>query len=463
MTKWLPRPDKDAHPRYLALANAIAADIGTGRLQFSAKLPTQRALAHAVGLSVHTVSNAYAELQRRGLIAGEVGRGTYVTFRSDHGEPRFILGRREKEMIDLSIVRPAIGAIHSDRIAAALAEIAGSGDHAALLACRPIAGFDSHRVAGAHWLNLHGHDVGPEQVMIVNGCAHGILVALATLIKPGDIVATEALTDHGLIALASVLHFRLCGIDFDTDGLRPDAFERACRQGGVKVLVVTPNYSNPTATVMPEERRRQVAEIAQRYDVTIVEDDVFLPLLPEQMPPLAAFDRKRAFYITSLTKSLVSGLRVGYVVAPEMMMPRLETRLRASSWMATPLVSEIAARWIMDGTARLLADWQRAELSARGAILRQHLADHVFCAPPGAPHAFLDLPAAWRPANFATHARLAGVAVTPAEPFVVGENPEPQAIRVTLGAATYQRQLSTGLERLATLFAENPEPAYISF
>lgn len=464
MTNWLPQLDAGIRPRYLALANAIAADIEAGRLPPGARLPTHRNLAYRLGISVHTVSNAYAELDRRGHVIGQVGRGTFVTFsaRPDLQEPGFILGRRESQLVDMSILRPAVGPIHAERIRDVLNRVALDQEYSSLLACRPIAGLDHHRVAGATWVNKHGHSVGPERVMLVNGCAHGLLVALATLTKPGDIVATEALTDHGLIALAGVLHFRLRGIEYDEHGIVPDALERAGHASDIKVLVLTPNYANPIATVMPEDRRRQIARIARRQEIIIVEDDVFGPLLPHPVPPVAAFDPNRALYITSFTKTLVSGLRVGYMVAPEDLMPRLETRLRASSWMATPLVAEIATRWIEDGTAGELMIWQQTEMRERLEILHRHLPGHTYQAKPNTPHVFLDLPSTWRPANFATHARLQQVAVTPAEPFVVGESPEPQAIRITLGAATSKRQLDVGLKRLDKLLSEESEPAYIN-
>lgn len=464
MSKWIPRLDDQVRPRYLALADAIAHDIDAGVLTPGARLPTHRHLAHALGISVNTVGSAYAELERRGYVVGQVGRGTYVTLslRSDMQEPGFILGRREAHLIDMSILRPAIGPVHGERIGEVLAGISEDQEYASLLACRPIAGLDHHRVAGANWLNRHGHPVSPERVLLVNGCAHGLLVALATITKPGDVVATEALTDHGLIALASILNFRLRGIDYDAQGLVPDAFERACRSNDIKVLVVTPNYANPLATVLPEDRRRRIVEIAARHDVTIIEDDVFLSLLPEPMPSIAGLAPDRTIYVTSLTKTLLSGLRVGYLVAPEALMPRLEIRLRASSWMATPLVAEIAARWMEDGTAVELAGWQQNEMRERCDILNRHLAGHRFHAEPNTSHVFLELPSAWRPANFATHARLKGVAITPAEPFVVGERPEPQAVRITLGAATSRRQLDVGLQRLAALLSQDPEPAYIN-
>jgi DNA-binding transcriptional MocR family regulator len=461
MTNWLPNLGNRDGPRYLVLAEAITEAIESGDLPPATRLPTHRQLAHRLGLSVHTVSSAYAEVERRGYVVGEVGRGTFVSLRTGLDEARFILDRRPTDLVDMSILRPATGRIHAERIRAVLSEMAESEDYSTLLACRPIAGLDRHRLAGATWLNRHGHAVAADRVLIVNGCAHGLTVALATLTKPGDTVATEALTDHGTIALASILHVKLRGLETDDEGIIPDAFAAACHGGDVRVLVCTPNYANPTGTLMPEARRRRLAEIARHHGVVVVEDDVFLALSSEPIPPIAALVPEHSVYITSMTKTIVSGLRTGYLVAPDALMHRMIARLRATSWMATPIAAEIATRWIADGTADELVAWQRAELDTRLALLNRRLGGYEYIAYPHAPHVFLSLPSSWRAENFATQAKLRHVAVAPAEPFVVGRLPEPQAIRITLGAATSRTQLDSGLAALAQLLVEEPEPAYL--
>lgn len=461
MTKWTVDLKGAEAPIYLALAERIARAIESRQIAPASRLPTHRRLAHELGISVHTVSNAYAELERRGYVVGEVGRGTFVNVSPGPEESRFILDRRDHDLIDMSILRPASGRIHAEAVRATLRQMADGGEHAALLACRPIAGQERHRSAGATWLARLGLAVTPDRVLIVNGCSHGLLVALSALTKPNDAVATEAITDYGIIALANLLHVQLHGIECDGKGLIPDAFERACRSADMRVLVTTPNYTNPTATVMPEGRRRRIAEIAQAHDVAIVEDDVFGPLLPEPLPPLSSFAPATSVYITSLTKTVMSGLRVGYLVAPEALVPRIVTRIRATSWMATPIVADIAARWIEDRTIGALVDWQKAELAARLDIALRHLGGYGLRARPNTPHVFITLPPRWRAENFAIPAKLRGLAVTPSEPFVVGRLPQPQAIRIALGAASSRAQLDEGVAGVAALMAETPEPEYL--
>ncbi|MFW6028525.1 MAG: PLP-dependent aminotransferase family protein, partial [bacterium] len=149
----------------------------------------------------------------------------------------------------------------------------------------------------------------------------------------------------------------------------------------------------------------------------------------------------------------------GYVVAPEPMLQRLATRLRATSWMGTPLMAEIASRWIADGTARELLAWQQEELAARQSIVREILGDYDVAAHPNGINAWLTLPSHWRTRSFVSQAALKHVAVTPAEPFVVGRLPEPHAVRISLGVPSGRDELRRGLEILAEVLQRAPEPA----
>lgn len=460
MANWSPDLDLSERPLYLALANAIAAAVERQELLPGARLPTHRALAQRLGISIHTVSSAYAEAERRGLLLAETGRGTFVQMRAGDTEARFIMDRRLDDLVDLSTNRPVAGPIHAERIRATLAALAADADHQFLLACRPIAGLDAHRAAGAEWVARRGVRVPPDQVLVCNGAAHGLAVAFATLARPGDVVATEAVVDHGVIALAGTLNLRLRGLAVDAQGIVPDAFEEACRGEPVAVLCATPCLNNPTVAMMGETRRRQIAEIARRHGVAIVEDDVYGALVPDAPPALSAFAPERGYYVTSHTKTLVSGLRTGYLAAPAKAVPRLATRLRATSWMATPLVSEIATRWIADGTAEHLLQWQRERLSARHQLVARYLAGHEYASHPNGLHVWLTLPAPWRATAFVQEARLENVAVTPSEPFVVGRQPEPHSIRLSIGGPRSEAQLERGLATLAELLGRNPEPAF---
>ena len=462
MTSWAPSTDRLEGPLYLAIAEQIGQAIGRGELTAGSRLPTQRELAGRLGVSTQTVSQAYAEAERRGLVIGQIGRGTFVRFGlNEASEGHFIMDRRSESLIDLSINRPLYDHIHTERIRATLIELGERGDVSAMLVCRPIAGLDQHRQAGAQWLRRRDIDVPPERVLVCNGAAHGLTVTLATLTRPGDVVATEALVDHGIIGLAGVLHVRLLGLAIDEQGVVPEAFEAACASGEVRVLCATPCLSNPTVSLMGDERRRQIAAIARRFGVAIVENDVYGLLVPDAPPPLWSYLPEHSYYVTSFTKIAVSGLRTGYLVAPAPSISRLRRSLRSTSWMATPLVAELASRWIHDGTADELLAWQRQQLALRHQILDEVLGEFAYASHRHSLHVWLPLPEAWRGEAFVSEARLKNVAITPAEPFAIDRHAIPHAIRISVGATRTPDRWRHGLEIVADLLRRDPEPFYM--
>jgi DNA-binding transcriptional MocR family regulator len=461
MSNWTPDTEALAGPVYLAIADQIDQAIRRGELAAGARLPTQRELALRLGLSTQTVSQAYAEAERRGLVVGQIGRGTFVRVGQEEPEASFILDRRSERLIDLSINRPIYDQIHADRVRATLVEIGARGDVSSMLLCRPIAGLDQHRQAGALWLRRRGVEAVPDQIVICNGAAHALAVALATLVGPDQVVATEAIVDHGIIGLAGVLRFRLHGLPIDEQGVLPEPLEAACAAGAIHALCLTPCLSNPTLALMGAERRRQIAAVARRHGLPLVENDVYGYLVEGAPPPLWHYLPEQTYYVTSFTKITVSGLRIGYLAAPPRLIPRLRQSLRATSWMATPLLAEIAARWIGDGTAAELLLWQREQLARRHDILEQLLGDFAYTSHRNALHAWLPLPPAWRGETFVSEARVKNVAVTPAEPFVVDRNAIPKAIRLSLGAPRTLGELRDGLTVLGDLLRHQPEPFYM--
>ena len=158
--------------------------------------------------------------------------------------------------------------------------------------------------------------------------------------------------------LAHLLHLRLKGLPTDDQGIIPEAFDKACRHDRARVLYTIPTIQNPLGTVMPEARRRQIAAIATTHNVAIVEDDVHSFMLSSPPPPLSFFAPENSYYILSTSKSIAGGLRIGYLVAPQRMVEPLATSLRATVWMAAPLM----ARSLRNGfwMERLIVSWIRS-------------------------------------------------------------------------------------------------------
>jgi len=456
MTNWMPDLAGHKGPRYRAIAETLAEDVRNGRLAAGTRLPTHRDLAWKLRVTIGTISRAYAEAERRGLIVGEVGRGTFV--RPPAGAaaimPGDILGEtRDPDLIDLTINRPC-AAGEGAAMAAALQQLAADPDLAALLDYQAPAGRWEDRIAGAAFLKACGLATAPEQVVATAGGQHAMVCVICALTRPGDTLAVEALTYPGLRALASLLHLRLAPVALDEEGLIPEALDAACRSAPVRALYTMPTLHNPTTATVPVARREALAEVARRHDLALIEDDVYGFLLDAPLPPLAHYAPERVFYITSTSKSLMPALRVGYVHAPKAQVEPIAAAVRATIYSAPPLMARIAARWIADGTATRLAEEKRAETRRRNQMARRILPG--FAVDPAAPHLWVTLPEPWRADDFVATARRRGVGIIPAAAFAVTRQP-PEAVRICLGAQTTADRVERGLTQLAELLASPPE------
>ena len=253
---WIPAAHSESSaPRYRAIAAALAADIASGELPAGAQLPTQRALADRLGVTVGTVSRAYQEVARLGLVRGEVGRGSFV--QSEPAPPAsFAISDEERPgLIDLSANFPR-SELASEPLRRMLEQLAQREQLADLLEYQPAAGSARHRTAGARWVERAGLASTPDQIVVTSGAQHGLMLAFSVLTKPGDLVLSAAVTYPGMTSIARMLRLRLEGLPIDRDGIRAESFERACEQELPKALFCMPTLQNPTAVVMPERRRR---------------------------------------------------------------------------------------------------------------------------------------------------------------------------------------------------------------
>lgn len=455
MTLWQPDPSLLRRPAYLSLAEQFARAIQDGRLAAGVRLPTHRRLAEDLGLSVQTVSRAYDELIRRGLISGEIGRGTFVhTQRPEPPQP--YLPERLGEVIDLSILKPVCESLHHQRLRQALGWLGDSLSESAALSFRPNVVFPRHRAVAVDWLRHCGLAASPQNVSLTNGATAGMTVALMSVAPPGSTIVAEAIGHHTLVPLASYLGLHLIGLDIDGEGLVPDALEAACRQGSVRALFLQPSVINPMATLMGEARRAAIADVARRHDIAIIENDILGPLVEDRPPPVAAIAPERTLYVTSFTKITVPGLRIGYLVAPDRYVAAVANRQLVTNWMATPMVAEIATRWVSDGTAAELVAWQRAALRRRNAIAAEILGDTPYHAHRDGLHVWLPLPETRSEEGFVAQARLQGVAIAPGISFRISDDPWRPAVRISLGS-TDEADLRAGLGVVTKLLLADPE------
>lgn len=452
---------KEGIPKYQAIANALKNAINQGELAPGTRLPTHRLLAEQLGVSVQTVSAAYSLAAKMGLVDSTVGSGTYVS--NGNVDNEFMLidsSDHEGVAIDLSIAHPVCTLQHQQLFSQALGQITDSDTKTLLRAMRPVQGQAHHIEAGLHWLDSQKMHLESDRLILCNGASHALMLALGTAVQAGDTVACEELVDHGLIARARILNIHLQRLATDDQGILPEALEALCRQQAVKALCCTPSMSNPTSAHMGLQRRHEIAAIAERHGILVIEDDVYGPLEPNRLPPLASLLPEQAFHITSLTKILAPGIRAGYLVTPRHLLRHTIGRLASTTWMATPLSFEIASRWINDGSLERLLIFQQKELATRQQLVDRYLRGYRYQRHPNGMHVWLQLPEQWTPDELLATTQQANLLVTGDRPFLVHPEQRQHCIRLSLGVESNRSRLIQGLKLLADILKSAPPPTH---
>ncbi|CAI8741556.1 GntR family transcriptional regulator [Pseudomonas sp. IT-93MI4] len=418
--------------RYKTLVDTYAADIRTGRLAPGTRLPTHRQLATQEGLALVTASRVYAELEAMGLVSGETGRGTFV--RETSLSPGQGIDQKDVAvgMIDLNFNYPSLPG-QTQLLRTALRQLALSGDLEALLRYQPHAGRAHERASVARHLLSRGVSVEAEQVLLVNGAQQGLAVTLMALLKPGDVIAADALTYSGFKVLAEALHLEVVAIPVNEQGPDLAALEKLCRSRSVRAVYSMPTLHNPLGWVMPIEQREGLAAIARRHDLTLIEDAAYAFLVEDPPRPLIDLAPERTVYVSGLSKNIATGLRVGFIAAPAAHVPALERVIRATTWNTPGLMTAIVCGWLDDGTVIELEAQKRHDAQARQALAAELLKGLPCVAHPNSYFLWLPLPEDVRADQIVVELMQKQISVTTAEPFAVSAH-VPHAIRLALGS-----------------------------
>lgn len=457
MAIWIPNLDGQRGPKYLQIVAAMAEDIASGALAVGTQLLPHRELAYQLDMSANTTSRAYAEAVKRALLRGEVGRGTFV--RSP--DPAMSSGvqstllRENSGPIDLSRNLPLPG-FAEPHIRSALGDIAQGNGLAALLDYQTDEDLTHHNEAGLIWLESCGVTAQTDQIIPTMGGQHGLLVTLMALLQAGDLLLTETLTYSPIRAMAERLGLQSAAVSMDSEGVIPEAFEALCIHAKPKAFYLTPTLQAPTTLTLSQMRRQQIAEIAQRYNVILIEDDVFGPLKADRPPPIAQFAPEHTVYVTSLSKTVAPGLRVGFLHAPASMVPALHHAINLSIWMTPPITLEVAARLIRDGTVTHLTDQQRRAAAHRQSLAHTILKGVIYTADPHGFHLWMPLPENWRADTFRAQCARHGVLVSEGRSFASNASEAPEAIRICLSHEANEERVIQGLHTVANLLRQAP-------
>ena len=439
-----------AGPIYVAIADALERGVASGAVGEGDRLPTHRHLAASLGIDLTTATRAYALAAKRGLIEARTGRGTFI-------RPGASTARGERAVIDMTMnlpptpEEPAL----AESLRQALRPLLARSDLPALMSYRWGAGTWDDRTAAAAWVapNLGGID--PARVLVCPGTQSAMFAVATTYLARGDAILVEETTYPGICAIAAQLELRLIGVEIDGEGFIPESLQRALHVERPRMVYCNPTIQNPTTATMSLARRHEIARILARHDVVLLEDDAYGLFPANPLPALASLRAGLSFYAATTAKSLSPGLRVSYLVAPDLpAAERLGAALRASVLMQSGLLTTLVTHWIRSGEAAAMLGAIRRESASRQRLARAILGPAGVAHPDGL-HVWLHLPPQWSSKLFTDHVRGWGVALVNAEAFSATGTPA-RAVRVALGAAQNHEQLTRTLHRLAATIAMAP-------
>lgn len=451
---WSPDLSRYGKPAYLAIADAIAADLQAKRLNVGDRLPAQRDLAEQLGLNFTTVARGYAEAQRRGLIESRVGQGTFV---SGRGRPNVDQTRTGTVDLLMNLPPEPQDPALRERMSAGLSAL--GGDLQALLRYQVFGGSPAERDAAGRYLARRGIEIHPDRVLVCPGTHIAFHAILQHLTRPDDVVLCEAVTYPGIRGVAARLGVRLEGVAAGAEGIDPDDFDRLCAALHPKALYLNPTLLNPTAALMPVDRRERVADSARKHGVAIIEDDAYGALLENPVPAFVSLAPRLTYYVSGVSKTLGAGLRVAYAIAPDQRAHwAVASAIRSAATMTSPLGAALSTLWIDDGTADLIIAEVRRETRERQALLREKIPERYFETHAEAFHCWLRLGSNWNRSSFVEAAKPTGLSIVSSDGFTVSGEPE-EAVRLSLGGAGTQDELRRALEYLGYLLDQRPHTA----
>lgn len=379
---------KSGLPLYRQICQQLREAILSGELAEGTRLPTERALASALGVNRTTVMNAYNELASEGLIEGHVGRGTlvrrnhfpHIDERFENETASWLLGLpageselvgpdarllselaaagEQREVISLTPGSPAPDLLPAAMLNTIFADGLISAQQDALGYC-PVEGLHSLRREIARWMRARGVPIDAEQILVLSGSTQGVGVVGRLLLNPGDEVVVEVPTYLGAIQAFRALQARVIGVPTDSEGMRVDLLESILARHRPRLIYTQPTFQNPTGVTMSPERRRRLMLLSRRYSTPILEDDPYSEIYfqGKRPQPLKALDTQgQVLYLSTFSKILAPGLRVAWLAAPEPMIERLSLH-----------------KQIFDLNTNAIGQWSVQEILRRN-LLEDHLA-----------------------------------------------------------------------------------------
>ncbi|MFD1119116.1 MocR-like transcription factor YczR, partial [Sphaerisporangium aureirubrum] len=376
-----------ARPYYRALADAVRALILDGRLPVRVRMPAERHLAEALGVSRTTVTTAYDRLRERGYLDSRQGAGSWTALPGPGalGLDNPWIASTDDGLLPLHVAAPSATALLPDAVAAATDAYPRYGLG---MGYDPV-GLAPLRAAIAARYGARGLPTRPDQILVTGGAQQAIHLLMTLLAGQGDPVVVESPTYPHALDAARLRGARLVPVGIQDDGWHLDLLEGALRQAAARLAYVIPDFQNPVGRLMGDDDRAALAAAARRYDTTVVVDESWAELAVDEVPPvspLAAFDTDgRVISIGSASKLWWGGLRIGWIRTTAALVRRLAV-LRAAMDIAAPLFEQLVVVHLMERVEEVRTERREQLGASRAALteaLRAELPDWEFTPPPG--------------------------------------------------------------------------------
>ncbi|MEA5669552.1 PLP-dependent aminotransferase family protein [Stenotrophomonas sp. MH1] len=443
---WIDNALASNGPIYLRIVDTIERTVNTGELAPGHRLPSQRALAKQLGIDLTTVTRAFDEARRRGLIEARGPQGSFIA------PPKAAFG----QPVDMSMNVPPVpdAAALNDALRRGAAAVLARSNAPNLMTYHLTGGSRTDLHAATGWLEPMLGKVDEARLVVAEGAQFALTALLVSQTREGDALLCDRLVYPGLLQLADSLGRRLIAVDADADGMRPDQLERAARLHGARMVYFNPTCNNPTALTIPPLRRAELARVLQQHDLLAIEDDPYWHHDASRPAPIAAFAPAHVHYVSTLSKAISPGLRTAFVHCPSAAHAETLARvLRALCLMGQPFGMALASQLLLDGSAQALLEQALAEARER-ARLADHLLSPYLRAQVGGLHAWCTMPPPWTDTAFAHAAQLQSLAVSPSSTFSAVDQPLHDGVRLSLGLAPDRRQLESALRRINQLLTD---------
>lgn len=446
---WKPHISKKGNvPFYIELARALEQDVRNGKLNPNDKLPPQRELADYLDVNLSTIARAFKLCTAKGLISGEVGRGTYISSDVLSNFP----------MLDQCGLDHCInlGASHplyeqNKYIVDILKHIIKKVNISSLFEYAEPSGRFRHKQSGQSWLSQFGLHVTAEKILISSGLQNSLAIILTSLFRFGDKIVTNSVVYPGIKNIASSLGIQLIPIPYIGENMNIDYLIQLCKNERIKGIYVIPDHHNPTTIYMSEKERRELASIIRQYGLICIEDATYSFLSVSPYTPITSMVPEQSIYISTVSNSLSAGLRVAFLSMPSPYLEQLKKGNSDINVMSAPLEVEVTSQLISTGVAQKIVQEKITRLQQRNKLVDQYLSDYSVHGTLNSQFRWLTLPLKWTGKQFEMRAKENGVQVFCCERFIVGSAVVEPAIRLAISTPKNTDELESGLQILRHL------------